>query len=87
MHTKQDYNLKICWNFFEVSYKGTVDPVGGISISCVMGGCLDLKTPQQFAGYADGIVQNIYMIQLPGKVLAYIYRQLRMWKVLWKSIS
>lgn len=42
------------------------------------GGCLDLKTPQQFAGYADGIVQNIYMIQLPGKVLAYIYRQLRM---------
>lgn len=69
MLTKFDPDLKVQWHFFEANHgKGAVDGVGGTVKHAVyrhvLSGRVVIKTPQQFAEYADSILEKVSVVYL-----------------------
>ena len=78
MMTKLDQDIKIHWNYFEANHgKGAVDGVGGTMKHAVFhhvqSGRVVIKSPQQFAEYADKLLENVSVIYIPTESLELQY--------------
>ena len=76
--TKLDQDIKTHWNYFEVNHgKGAVDVVGGMvkhAVFChIQSGHLLINSPQQFAEYADKLLENVSVIYIPTESLELQY--------------
>ena len=78
MMIKLDQDIKIQWNYFQAKHgKGAVDGIGGTVKHAVFrhvqSGRAVINSPQQFAEYADKLLENVSVVYIPTESLELQY--------------